>query len=136
MRIKSDFVTNSSSTSFVMIGWAVDFPNVYSRQRELVSKVSGENLEKLTDADVEELFSEICRMGKDGIDFQVGETWGAPDDNTILVGMRIGLIDDEVIEFTEGEFSIKELKKVLEFTKEKFNIKEIPPKVFTGWLNT
>ena len=135
MKLKSDFVTNSSSTSFVMIGWMVDFPDIYSKKRELVSKVFEKNPKKLTEEDVEELFFEMIHRGSNGLDFQIGETWGAPDDNTILVGMRIGLINDEVIESTERKFSMKELKEVLKRTKEKFNIKE-RPKVLTGWLNT
>ena len=135
MKLKSCFVTNSSSTSFVMIGWAVDFPNVYSRQKELVSKVFEKDPKKLTKKDVNELFFKMIHMGKDGLDFQIGEDHGAPDNNTILVGMRIGLVNDEVIEYTEEKFSMKELKGVLKRAREKFNIKE-RPKVLTGWLNT
>jgi len=135
MKLRSCFITNSSSTSFVMIGWAVDFPDVYSRQKELVSKVFGVDLEKLSDEETEDLFYELRHLGYNGLSFQIGEEHGAPDDDTILVGMRVSLMNDELIEYREEKFSIKELKEVLNIARDKFNIKK-RPKILTSWFNT
>jgi len=118
-----------------MIGWAVEFPNVYSRQKELVSKVFGKDPKTLSDEDAEDLFNDLRHFGYNGISFQIGEEHGAPDEDTILVGMRISIANDELIEYREEKFSMKELREVLKLAKDKFNIKS-RPKILTNWFNT
>ena len=89
MKIKSDFVTNSSTTSFVMLGYVI--------------KTNGRD----RDMSLGELREKADKLGY--YVFEGGEM-GAPDDNSALIGEVIGEISSEGDGFEERE---SDLDKVI-----------------------
>jgi len=85
MKIKIDFVTNSSTTSFVMLGYVI-------RDQD------DERLDKLQE-----------KAEKLGYQLFIGMESGAPDDNSALVGEIIGEASNEDCGFEEKEVDLTEL---------------------------
>jgi hypothetical protein len=88
MKVKRDFVTNSSTTSYIMLGYVV--------------KVRGKDRLMEVD-DLEE------KAEKLGYQIFVGGEDGAPNDETALVGEIIGEMNSEECGFEEKEIDFEEL---------------------------
>ncbi len=99
MKIKSDFITNSSTTSFV--AWGVTMNK--SDFRELIEKVKPKGTEDFTEEDFEELdmyeFLEcvISEVSLDGTDFD-------SYDGSVAIGKKLGRIreDETLLDFKKS----------------------------------
>lgn len=91
MKIKSDFVTNSSSTSFVVVGYLIDCDDFYKFCKKLKEK-----LDIKIEVDEEDYYEIIDYLDESmGIYVGYGMEQGAPDDETVIVGEMIAEIDDD-----------------------------------------
>ncbi len=99
MKTKIDFITNSSSTSFVMLGFKI------KKNKK---------------------FKKILDQVKDDHIFYVGEgiEAGAPKENEIIIGSSVGEFDSEVYDYySEINYEQDLFYRVLELA-EKFNLTE------------
>ena len=110
MRTKLDFITNSSSTSYVMLGYTVE------RSDRFLSEEFYEEAEKL------------------GYSVFVGTDGGAPDNNLVLIGEIISEFNDEYPdEFKEQLMDLDELKNKSEEIKKKLDLPDsLKPKIISS----
>jgi len=98
MKIRNGFVSNSSSSSFIMR--AKKFT-----QKELIETFGIEDKVKkyLEDGDMYDIFDEICDILPDSVDVEpTGNYFGEVDYDNIIIGSSCGYLDDgEVVEIPE-----------------------------------
>ena len=111
MKVRSGFVSNSSSSSFVILGYKMTTDEL---KKKFGIKESDEYWDK-----VDEL------RGKTGLDF-------LSLDNYELVGKLIAEIDSDMGEIGEAEFTGEDLKKITEEIKTKLEVTDKEPHIFTG----
>jgi hypothetical protein len=109
MKIKTDFVTNSSTTSYIMLGYSI---KVGGRDRVISLGELRERAEKL------------------GYQLFEGDEMGAQDNNHVLVGEIIGEMNSENYGFKEKEIDFNDLVKKVKKLKEDLGLPETTiPKV-------
>jgi len=115
MKIKQDFVTNSSTTSYVMLGYRINFSGDINESEE--AKKQLEDLEE--------------KAEKVGYSVFAGDEMGAPDNLSAYIGIVLSEISDSCA-FNESEFEVEELISKLEKLRIDLNLsKEQKLKIIT-----
>lgn len=134
MKIKQ-FVTNSSTCNFVLLGYAVpikrksneDF-TLDSKRKVLEKFHRNINANDLTSSEVEKSFEELFSNQFPVI--KINEEYGAPNSNTILIGPELfcwNLENDSDL----MSISLEDLSERIEDVIAEYNFKE-EPKLFFG----
>jgi len=134
MKIKQ-FVTNSSTCNFVLLGYKIPIKRESNEDFTLDSKrkVLGKfhrniNVDGLPSSEVEELFDELFTNHLPVI--KVNEEFGAPDSETVLIGPELfnwGSADDS----DPASISLKTLSKNVDKVMTEYNFKT-EPRLFFG----
>jgi len=97
MKIRTGFVSNSSTSSFILLGYTIPKNNI--SQEELMNLVYLDEIPKgkvWNECDEDEKYDIMCELSESGICIVNYMEDGAPDDDTFVVGYRQLLdIEDE-----------------------------------------
>jgi hypothetical protein len=131
MKVRNGFVSNSSTSSFVVLGYKVEYDE--EDLKDIITKIDPEALKKIdmdsedVESDLEELFSELVDYGSDKIDF-----FRDRDGGELYAGALIACVSSD--EGTgSGEFKIDEIMAKCKNAKEIFGF-EGEPKLHTGTI--
>lgn len=120
MKIKNDFVTNSSSCSYILIGFKIDYDKFKERLKDGII-VNNKKINEFYD------FHEKCYY--ENISCMNGSDDGISDDN-ILIGKKFDIHDDECIEYQE--IDLNNVSNLLEPIMSQLNIKKEDIKIYTS----
>jgi len=134
MKIKQ-FVTNSSSCNFVLLGYEIPIKRKQNEDLTLSSKRTvlkkfyrNRNTDNLPPDKIERLFEELFSNHLPVI--KVNEEFGAPNSHTILIGPELFNSDSEE-DPEPASISLEILSKWIDDVKSEYNFEE-EPKLFFG----
>ena len=117
MKVRTGFVSNSSTSSFCVIGFMIK-----DKSLENVMKKEG----------FEECYELGEQLGEKNMVAWSGSDYGVKDGHTI-VGRLLMDISDDGDECESKEFDLDKISKELEDIKKRFNIADsVKPKIYTG----
>ena len=133
MKIKQGFVTNSSSTSFVFLGYEIRNENLDETVKTILSHLTGKDY---NDPEMEDdYYNDIYRQNS-GVSILMGDEGGAPWKNSILVGRYLASdITDDPPNSRDDQFDIDYINKITEeirYTLLDIPIKLNKPKIYIG----
>lgn len=133
MKIRTGFVSNSSTSSFVIVGYKVDFNNLQTKQQKLdfINKYIPTYLQKeyeKTDIDkkseVDDLFIEVLRDGHFGEEFDAHYL-----EDMFIVGKFLSCAGSED-GLCEEKFDMQDLLTKCDNAKKEFNLSG-DPKIYS-----
>lgn len=123
MKIRSGFVSNSSSSSFVVKGYLLPKDNFdYNKMIEIMDKFEFDYGEDLDEDTIKDIFYWEFTDMLSSKDIYIGTNTedGCPDDNTLMIGELLAEVDDEggyfdtMVLDLENSPSLEDLKKKLD----------------------
>lgn len=133
MKIRSGFVSNSSSSSFVVKGYLLPKDNFdYNKMIEIMDKFEFDYGEDLDEDTIKDIFYWEFTDMLSSKDIYIGTNTedGCPDDDTLMIGELLAEVDDEGGYFDTMVLDL-ENSPSLEDLKEKLDI-NAPIKIIVG----
>jgi len=124
MKRKLDFVTNSSSCSFIFIGWVVDPGNrtniIVKEQMEIFGT-------KEYDPELNNI-ENLYEVYDGKVDITLGDSENGLPENKICIGITNRIYDDD--DFESHEYTIQDVFNIDEKLSKHFDVKDI--KIISG----
>jgi len=118
MKIKTNFVTNSSTCNFVMIGFHINTEkeNYKMSEQEIIECIINDENIKIENIDeIENIIEEandfhILRSGEDG----------TPNDNTIIIGYHLATYSSDNYDWSKQQINLNALTDIISELRKKF----------------
>jgi len=144
MKIRTGFVSNSSTCSFIICGYQFSEKIFY---QDILQKLLGITTEgimarmkinnyykdkQIEDSDIEDYCADWIydiNFKNDGIDVQTGEGI-----DRIIIGIRIAEFDKDTMQIENSKTSLQKLQEQMKIIGELLGI-DVQPKIYTGSYN-
>ena len=130
MKTRNSLVSNSSSSSFVVVGYKIKLSyDDVSRQLDLLAMIDPEKyktIDRSNKDSIRDIFHDVCNSRRKDFDILLDF-----EDDRIFVGATLASVSSDGDSMPEKEYDLDELVKKCDFIKKLFEFQD-SPKLFTG----